>query len=70
MDIHEEHDSLDKLDIVKYHGFLLTDNTAMYKVELVFTRSSSDSEKPLLFSPVRTKITEIFNNYGTNVAYP
>lgn len=70
MDIHEEHDIVDSIDIVKYHGFLLTDNTAMYKIELVFTRNSSDSEKPLIFSPTRTKITEIFNNYGINVAYP
>jgi hypothetical protein len=45
----EYYNADEKMDIVIYRGMLLTDNTAMYEVDLTFSIPSTDKLDPLEF---------------------
>lgn len=47
--IGELYDITDKMDYVIYRGIIMTDNTALYEVDLVFSIPSDDLFDPLEF---------------------
>lgn len=68
--IGELYDITDKMDYVIYRGIIMTDNTALYEVDLIFSIPSDDLLDPLEFHPELCAIVNIYNNYGSAVPYP
>lgn len=48
----------------------MTDNTALYEIDLYFSISDSDKTDPLEFEYTKCKVVNIYNNYGLSVPYP
>jgi len=68
--IEEIYDTKNKMDYVIYRGIIMTDNTALYEVDLVFSIPSTDTKDPLEFDYEKSTIVNIYNNYGISVPYP
>jgi len=68
VEIYEE--TTAKIDMVVYRVIVMTDNTALYEMELVFTISATDLLDPLELDFTKSEIINVYNNYGISEPYP